>query len=125
MRSPSFIKAHAPDGQLELVPMLRGRIVRLNGVPADSAQPKESVAWVLQGDRGITFADALPEGSTLVKGAWWPKDYAGPPLISLESEVAEGLGLEIGDEISVNVLGRDDHRPDRQYSQGELAQSRH
>ncbi len=86
--------------------MLRGRIVRLNGLPADSAHPKESVAWVLQGDRGITFADAPPEGSTLVKGQWWPKDYAGPPLISLESEIAEGLGLRIGDEIGVNVLGR-------------------
>ena len=101
-----FIKAHAPDGALELVPMLRGRIVRLNGLPADSAHPKEGVAWVLQGDRGITFADAPPEGSTLVKGEWWPKDYAGPPLISLESEIAEGLGLKIGDEIGVNVLGR-------------------
>ena len=54
----------------------------------------------------MTFADTPPEGSTLVKGEWWPKDYAGPPLISLESEIAEGLGLKIGDEIGVNVLGR-------------------
>ena len=101
-----FIKAQAPGGALELVPMLRGRIVRLNGLPAEAARPKESVAWVLQGDRGVTFADAAPEGSTLVKGEWWPKDYSGPPLISLESEVAEGLQLKIGDEIGVNVLGR-------------------
>ena len=101
-----FIDARAPGGKLDLVPMLRGRIVRLSGVPADSAHPKESVAWVLQGDRGVTFADAPPQGSKLVKGAWWPKDYAGPPLISLESEIAEGLGLDIGDEIGVNVLGR-------------------
>ena len=101
-----FIDARAPGGKLELVPMLRGRIVRLNGAPADSAHPKESAAWVLQGDRGVTFADAPPEGSKLIKGAWWPKDYAGPPLISLESEIAEGLGLDIGDDIGVNVLGR-------------------
>jgi putative ABC transport system permease protein len=101
-----FIAAQAPDGQLKLVPMLRGRIVKLNGLSADLARPKESAAWALRGDRGITFADALPAGSTLVKGQWWPKDYAGPPLISLESEVADGLGLKIGDEIAVNVLGR-------------------
>ncbi len=101
-----FIKARAPDGELDLVPMLRGRIVRLNGVSTESARPKESAAWVLRGDRGVTFADALPEGSTLVKGQWWPKDYSGPPLISLESEIAEGLGLDVGDEIGVNVLGR-------------------
>ncbi len=101
-----FIKARAPDGRLELVPMLRGRILRLNGVSADSVRPKASVSWVLQGDRGITFADAVPEGSTLLQGEWWPKDYAGPPLISLESEVADGLGLKVGDDIGVSVLGR-------------------
>ncbi len=99
-----FINAHEPDGKLELVPILRGRIVKLNGVSADSAKPKDSVAWVLQGDRGISFAQDPPRGSTLVKGEWWPKDYSGPPLISLESEIADGLGLAIGDEIAVNVL---------------------
>ncbi|VTZ22293.1 Glycosyl transferase family 1 [Methylocella tundrae] len=101
-----FLKERAPDGKIELVPMLRGRIVKLNGLSTDLARPKESAAWALRGDRGVTFADSLPAGSTLVKGQWWPKDYSGPPLISLESEIADGLGLEIGDEIAVNVLGR-------------------
>jgi putative ABC transport system permease protein len=102
-----FLKGHAPDSKIELVPMLRGRIIRLNGLQVGAARPKQSVAWVLEGDRGITFADSVPEGSSLIKGDWWPKDYIGPPLVSMETEVAEGLGLEIGDEITVNVLGRD------------------
>lgn len=101
-----FLQAHAPDGKIAFAPMLRGRIVKLNGLAADAAQPKASAAWVLQGDRGITFADSVPEGSVIVKGEWWPSDYKGPPLISLESDVADGLGLEVGDEITVNVLGR-------------------
>ncbi len=101
-----FVTAQAPDGKLNLVPMLRGRIIKLKGLSTDLARPKESAAWALRGDRGITFADAPPAGSTLLEGQWWPRDYAGAPLISLESEVADGLGLEIGDEIAVNVLGR-------------------
>jgi putative ABC transport system permease protein len=101
-----FLRAQAPEGSVRLAPMLRGRIVQLNGLSVALARPKESVAWVLQGDRGITFADALPDGSALVKGDWWPADYAGPPLISLETDVAAGLGLEVGDEIGVNVQGR-------------------
>ncbi|ACK50858.1 protein of unknown function DUF214 [Methylocella silvestris BL2] len=101
-----FVRQKAPEGKLALVPMLRGRIVELKGVAAEKAQPKESAAWALQGDRGITFADAPPQGSKLIKGEWWPKDYAGPPLISLESQIADGLGLEIGDNVAVNVLGR-------------------
>ncbi len=102
-----FVRARAPEGRLEHVPMLRGRIVALNGLRSDAAVPKESVAWVLRGDRGITFSESVPEGSTLVTGSWWPKDYAGPPLVSLEAEIAEGLGLAPGDDISVNVLGRE------------------
>ena len=34
------------------------------------------------------------------------RDYSGPPLVSIESEVADGLGLKVGDDITVNVLGR-------------------
>ncbi|QBR69972.1 glycosyl transferase family 1 [Beijerinckiaceae bacterium] len=103
----AFLKSHAPDSKIELVPMLRGRIIRLNGLQVGVAQPKQSVAWVLEGDRGITFAPSLPEGSVLIKGAWWPSDYTGPPLVSMENEAAEGLGLAVGDEVTVNVLGRE------------------
>jgi putative ABC transport system permease protein len=40
-------------------------------------------------------------------GAWWPGDYKGEPLVSVETEIADGLGLKIGDTITVNVLGRE------------------
>src|SRR5262249_45941538 len=50
---------------------------------------------------------SVPEGSSLVSGAWWPRDYQGENLVSFEAEIAEGLGLAIGDDITVNVLGRD------------------
>lgn len=103
----SFLKSRAPDGTVELVPMMRGRIVKLNGTPASAVRPKQNVAWVLDGDRGVTFSQSVPEGSRVVKGSWWPKDYAGPPLVSLDDEIADGLGLTTGDEVTVNVLGRD------------------
>ena len=67
---------------------------------------KDKAAWALLGDRGITFANKLPDGSKLVEGSWWDANYAGPPLVSFEADVADGLGLKIGDEIGVNVLGR-------------------
>jgi len=100
-----FLAKEVPGGSVELVPMLRGRIVKLNGQPP--APPKPSVAWVLEGDRGLTIADAVPQGSVLTKGAWWPKAYEGPPLVSMDEEIASGLGLNLGDTVTVNVLGRD------------------
>jgi putative ABC transport system permease protein len=105
-RFDAFIRAHAPDAKLERVPMLRGRLVAANGNPVETLKPAPSAAWVLQSDRGITFADEVPAGSRVVEGEWWKPDVSGPPLVSLEAKVAEGLGLKLGDAVTVNVLGR-------------------
>jgi putative ABC transport system permease protein len=105
-RFAAFIRERAPGARLIEVPMLRGRVVRLKGVPADEVKPDPDAAWVLRSDRGLTFADEIPEGSVLAEGAWWPKDYEGRALVSFEQKLAEGLGLKLGDTIAVNVLGR-------------------
>ena len=102
----AFLHDEAPEAKIVEAPMMRGRIVKVGAVRAEDAKVKDSAAWVLEGDRGLTYDDAPPEGSKVVSGAWWPKDYAGPPLVSIDSEVAEGLGLRIGDTITVNILGR-------------------
>ncbi|MFL6824285.1 MAG: ABC transporter permease [Xanthobacteraceae bacterium] len=102
----AFIRARAPRATLERVPMLRGRIVAANGVPAENLKPSADATWVLNGDRGITYGDKLPAGSRLVEGQWWQPNYQGPPLVSFENRIADGLGLKIGDKVTVNVLGR-------------------
>jgi putative ABC transport system permease protein len=101
-----FVRAQAPQAALEEVPMLRGRIISAGGIAAEKIKPKEGAAWVLQSDRGITYSATIPEGSRLVEGQWWGPDYDGPPLVSFEKKIADGLGLKLGDPITVNVLGR-------------------
>ena len=101
-----FLMREAPDAKIERVPMMRGRVVRLNGILASEVKAAENAAWVLEGDRGITYSETLPDGSTLIDGAWWPADYKGPPLVSMEAEVARGLDLKVGDQVTVNVAGR-------------------
>ena len=105
-RFDAYLKGHAPDAKVEQVPMMRGRIVRLNGQRPEDVKASEDAAWALEGDRGITYATHLPEGSKLVEGEWWPDNYAGPPLVSMEQGIARGLGLKLGDEVTLNVLGR-------------------
>jgi len=105
-RFDAFAKQHAPDARYERVPMLRGRIVSANGVRAEDLKPAPNAAWVLQSDRGITYSGEVPAGSRVVEGKWWGTDYQGPPLVSFENKIAEGLGLKIGDPVVVNVLGR-------------------
>jgi putative ABC transport system permease protein len=105
-RFDAFVRREAPRATLERVPMLRGRIVGARGVAAEDLKPKPEAAWVLQSDRGITYTSEIPAGSRVVAGDWWGASYAGPPLVSFEKQVADGLGLKLGDEIAVNVLGR-------------------
>jgi putative ABC transport system permease protein len=105
-RFEEFISAQTPGATLDRVPMLRGRIVAVNDTPAENLSPPAQVAWALQGDRGITYANKPPEGSRIVAGEWWPADYQGQPLVSLEKRIADGLGLSVGDRLTVNVLGR-------------------
>jgi putative ABC transport system permease protein len=105
-RFAGFVQSLAPAAKVDDVPMLRGRIVSAKGIPAEELKPKDDTGWVLQSDRGITYSDTVPEGSRLVAGDWWKPGYDGPPLVSFEKKIGDGLGLSLGDEITVNVLGR-------------------
>ncbi len=88
------------------VPMLRGRITEINGRRARPEDVQPEARWALRGDRGVTWARLAPDNSPIVAGEWWPADYAGPPLVSFDAETAAGLGLAIGDHLTINVLGR-------------------
>jgi putative ABC transport system permease protein len=106
-RFAEFLKTAAPGSTVEDVPMLRGRIVSARGVKAEDLKASTDSEWVLQSDRGLTYTGEIPKGSKIVEGEWWGANYDGPPLISIEKKIADGLSLKIGDEIVVNVLGRD------------------
>lgn len=101
-----IVRWHEPETEFDSAPMLRGRIVRLNDKRPSEVKAAPGTEWVLTGDRGLSYSAVLPEGSKLVRGEWWAKDYLGEPLVSFEGEIAEGLGLKIGDTVTVNILGR-------------------
>jgi putative ABC transport system permease protein len=96
-----------PGASFDQVPMMRGRITRLNGVPVEHAAVAPEAQWALRSERGLTYSAALPKGSRLAAGAWWPPDYRGPPLLSFDAGLARGMGLKVGDTITVNLLGRE------------------
>jgi putative ABC transport system permease protein len=99
------VTAIAPQADVQLVPLLRGTITGYGTTNvADLAEIPEG-AWALRGERGLTYADTLPAGSTLTAGRWWPKDYAGPPLVSVDERLREALGLKIGDELRFSLFG--------------------
>ncbi len=101
-----LIKSDFPGATLEDAPMLRGRIVRLGGRPVEDIKAPPEAQWVLNGDRGLSYAVDVPSGSKVVAGKWWGPDYSGEPLVSFEANLAGKLGVKIGDTVTVNILGR-------------------
>lgn len=97
------LRADPGVGAIDTAPQLRGVITEVNGRPAREFGNH----WIFRGDRGVTYAGALPSGTRIVEGEWWGEGYTGPNLISMGREQAQEIGLAIGDTLTVNILGRD------------------
>lgn len=89
------------------VPMLRARVVAIDGTPVQRVTASRETRWALNQDLGLTYAAAPPPGNRIAAGRWWPEDYRGPPLLSLDARLAAGWGVRLGDRLTLDVLGRD------------------
>ncbi len=106
-RFDKVIRGFKSAQDFKRTPMIRGRIVAIKGVAAKDAPIAPDARWAVNGDRGITYAATPPEGTVITQGAWWPANYSGPTLISFDQELAAGMGLKLGDTLTMNVLGRE------------------
>jgi putative ABC transport system permease protein len=102
----ALVLREAPAAKISEAPMLRGRLVKLGNRLPEQIKAAPDVQWVLTGDRGLSYSETVPEGSSVVAGQWWPANYDGEPLVSFGAAIAKGLDLKIGDTVTVNVLGR-------------------
>jgi putative ABC transport system permease protein len=101
------VKTAPGETAIQRTPMVRGRVTAIAGRPVDDVAINPDVAWTLRGDRGLTYMAAKPAAADIVDGVWWPADYAGPPLVSIDANVASGYGVGIGDTLGFNILGRE------------------
>jgi len=106
-RFQALARGAAPGSDLVTIPSLRGAVVAIKGQRVSEMATIPEGAWFLRGDRGLTYAPTVPEGSRVVAGRWWPAVYAGPPLVSLDVEAARAAGLKVGDSMTVSILGRE------------------
>ncbi len=103
----AMIEATPGAHALKDVPMMRGRITRIAGQKISERVIAPEARWTVQSDIGVTYAATMPDNAMLVAGDWWPADHEGEPLISFETDAAKGLGVGIGDTLTVNLLGRE------------------
>lgn len=99
----AIVERQSSAESLQLLPTIRGRVVRIKDVPANQSGINH---WTLRRDRALSYSATMPEGTEIVEGTWWPEDYAGPPRLAIEDDVAEAYDVGIGDRLAFNVLGR-------------------
>ncbi len=88
-------------------PMLFGRMLAINGAPIDREAVAPGERWFVDGEIVMSYLGTAPPELQLAEGEWWPANYAGPPLVSLEVDAARGAGIGVGDRVTVLVLGRE------------------
>jgi putative ABC transport system permease protein len=92
----------------EFVPMIRARMSTINDVSVkDREYPDPGGKWMANREANLSFASNLSASNEIVEGEWWPADYDGPPLVSIEEEAALETGLTIGDRMTFIVAGRE------------------
>lgn len=90
------------------LPFIRGRLTHIRGEPVEKLKLGN-----LQGEnfvrreQNITWTGELPESNRIRTGKWWGEGYRGAPQISLEEDVARGLGVTVGDAMTFNVGGEE------------------
>ncbi|WRH74919.1 MAG: FtsX-like permease family protein [Sphingobium sp.] len=101
----AMVRAADSKAEINMIPALRGTVVEFAGKRVADLSEIPEGAWILRGDRGLTYSAAVPEGSAVAEGQWWGADYSGPPLVSVYKDVADALGLKVGDSLTVSVFG--------------------
>lgn len=98
---------YASPEKVMLYPMVRGRITAIAGAPVDETKIDDDIQWAVSGDRGLSYSDSPPPNAKFTKGGWWPEDYKGKPLLSVDERFLGGMGIDIGDTITVTILGEE------------------
>lgn len=111
-KEPRFfelIQQDFPKAGIRTVPTMRGAVLAYGPKEtmvrvADLKEIPEG-AWALRGERGLTYADTLPPGNRIVAGKWWSPVHNGEPLVSVDADFARAVGLEVGDYLTIGILG--------------------
>ncbi len=90
---------------LELAPLVLGRLSHVGG---DVLRGSADIARALESrdEHKLTHRLGNLDEVAVVRGSWWPRDYAGPPLVAFEDREADQLGLAVGDRLRFSILSK-------------------
>ena len=89
-----------------VMPMIRGRLVGINGTPSDRLRFRREDGEEFAGrEQNLTWADQLGPDNRIVAGEWWSPATKGQKLVSIATEFQESMGLRLGDTLTFDIAG--------------------
>lgn len=86
--------------------MVRARLVEINGLQTDSSDyESERAKRFITREFNLSWAEQMQPDNEVVAGRWWSSEDYGRPLLSLESGLAQTLGLRVNDVVSFDING--------------------
>jgi putative ABC transport system permease protein len=100
-----FLDRHSLPAS-QLYPMVRARLITINDQPVREAVSKEARSDnALNRELNLTWTMHLQDDNHIVSGRWWHASDKGQALVSVESKLAERLGIQLGDELGFSLGG--------------------
>ncbi|WP_334135845.1 ABC transporter permease [Tepidimonas sp.] len=98
----AFLAEHGVQ-RLDWYPMVRGRLVAINGKPVRPAQFEgERAQRLVEREFNLSYSAALPPHNPVMAGRWLPEEAAA---VSVEEGLAQTLGLRLGDRLTFDIAG--------------------
>jgi putative ABC transport system permease protein len=91
-------------GALETIPVISSRMVSVDGVSVENLKVQNYPKHLLR-SVSLTWADAAPEGTKIVKGKWWATGSSDSGLAVID-HVATRLNLHVGSQVTFEVSDR-------------------
>lgn len=101
-----FFKSEAVDVPL-LYPMVRARLVEINGRPVSMDDfPDERAKRLVNREFNLSWAEQLQADNQITAGRWWQPSDHGKGMFSVEEGLAKELGLKLGDSLTYSAGGQ-------------------
>ncbi len=86
-----------------VTPLVLGRLTRVNGETLSSSS-QANRALEANDEHKLSYRHNNIDNTSIDRGAWWPDDYSGPPLVAMEDREADQLALRVGDELQFTIM---------------------
>lgn len=94
-------------GTPEIAPMARARLLAIDGRPIRADQyPDERARNLAEREFNLSWRPGVPASNRITAGEYWTAATAGKPAFSVETGLANTLGIRLGSRLAFDVAGR-------------------